>query len=219
MTSLQQRMAQWRTLVFDCDGVLLDSNRIKTDAFYQTALPYGEAAASALRDYHISRGGISRYAKFEFFLKHIIGQSALEHHDLQHLLEQYSAQVRIKLLQCDIADGLAELRQATAGAKWLVVSGSDQAELRDILRVRGLSGWFDGGIFGSPDTKDIILKRELNQNHIQHPAVFFGDSAYDQQAALAAGLEFVFVSEWSEAVGTFQIVGGQILRLSSMLEG
>ncbi|NLC22432.1 MAG: HAD family hydrolase, partial [Halomonadaceae bacterium] len=28
------------TLVFDCDGVVLDSNRVKTEAFYQATLPY-----------------------------------------------------------------------------------------------------------------------------------------------------------------------------------
>ena len=57
---------------------------------------------------------------------------------------------------------------------------------------------FDGGIFGSPDTKDSILSRELANGNIQQPALFLGDSRYDHQAATQAGLEFVFVSGWSE---------------------
>jgi hypothetical protein len=42
------------TLVFDCDGVVLNSNRIKTEAFRLVAAPYGEAAAEALVQYHLA---------------------------------------------------------------------------------------------------------------------------------------------------------------------
>ena len=45
-------ISQYATLIFDCDGVILDSNKIKTTAFYNTALPYGEDAAEALVNYH-----------------------------------------------------------------------------------------------------------------------------------------------------------------------
>lgn len=48
------------TLVFDCDGVVLNSNRIKTEAFRVVAAPYGDAAAGALVQYHLAHGGISR---------------------------------------------------------------------------------------------------------------------------------------------------------------
>mgnify|MGYP002280379498 CR=1 FL=1 len=52
-------LSGYNTLVFDCDGVILNSNSIKTEAFYQTALPHGEDAAQVLRDYHLCNGGIS----------------------------------------------------------------------------------------------------------------------------------------------------------------
>lgn len=65
---------------------------------------------------------------------------------------------------------------------------------------RGIAEWFDGGIFGSPDTKDEILTRELATGNIQQPALFLGDSKYDYQVARAAGLDFVFLSGWSEVV-------------------
>lgn len=106
--------------------------------------------------------------------------------------------MREGLLNCDIAPGLETLRQQIPNARWLIVSGSDQAELRDIFIQRGIAKWFDGGIFGSPDTKDEILKRELVSGNIQPPALFLGDSKYDYQAAVGAGLDFVFLSEWSE---------------------
>ena len=38
-------ITDYASLVFDCDGVVLNSNKVKTEAFYQAVLPYGEAAA------------------------------------------------------------------------------------------------------------------------------------------------------------------------------
>ena len=49
--------------IFDCDGVILDSNKIKTEAFFSLALPYGKGIAKLLVDYHTQNGGISRYLK------------------------------------------------------------------------------------------------------------------------------------------------------------
>ena len=189
------------TLVFDCDGVVLDSNKVKTTAFYQATLPYGEAAAQAMIDYHVANGGVSRYKKFAYFLEQIAPTHA-EHQgpDLEDLLQAYAGYVREGLLSCEMAPGLESLRQQIPDARWLIVSGGDQSELRDVFAQRGISEWFDGGIFGSPDTKDEILAREMASGNISQPALFLGDSKYDHQAARAAGLDFVFVSGWSEVI-------------------
>jgi len=187
----------YRTLVFDCDGVVLDSNRLKTEAFRQAALPYGSEAAEALVAWHVANGGISRYRKFAHFLSEIVPAGA-SGPDLDALLASYAAAVREGLLGCAVAPGLAELRARTERARWLIVSGGDQAELREVFAARGLRGMFDGGIFGSPETKDTILARELEAGTIARPALFLGDSTYDHRAAKAAGLDFVFVFGWTE---------------------
>jgi phosphoglycolate phosphatase-like HAD superfamily hydrolase len=194
---MRQAIEAYKTLVFDCDGVVLNSNRIKTDAFYQAALPYGEAAAQALVDHHVQNGGISRYKKFAHFLKNLVAPSQVGP-TLDELLCRYAAEVQEGLMSCDIAEGLVVLRECTANARWLIVSGGDQAELREVFAVRGLSELFDGGIFGSPDNKDDILARLQENVTIQQPALFLGDSKYDHQATSAAGLDFIFLSGWSE---------------------
>ena len=183
--------------VFDCDGVILDSNQVKTQAFYRAALPYGETVAQSLVDYHIQNGGISRYRKFEYFLQNIIGVG-IDQKPLNELLSTYGAHVREGLLNCTIAPGLQELRQALPDTCWLVASGGDQAELHDVFEKRGISHLFNGGIFGSPDTKEQILLREKELGNIQFPALFLGDSRYDYIAATKAELDFIFVSGWTE---------------------
>lgn len=202
--SQQFSVAHYITLVFDCDGVVLNSNKVKTEAFYKAALPYGEAAAQAMVDYHVAHGGVSRYKKFAYFLEQIVRGYTEQRNpaghfpSLEDLLQAYASYVREGLLSCEIAPGLEALRKQTSNARWLIVSGGDQAELRDVFAQRDIAKWFDGGIFGSPDSKDIILAREINNGNITQPALFLGDSKYDYQAAHAAGLDFVFLTQWSE---------------------
>jgi phosphoglycolate phosphatase-like HAD superfamily hydrolase len=202
----------YSTLVFDCDGVILNSNRIKTEAFRSAALPYGEPAACALVAHHVVNGGVSRYLKFAYFLEVIVPEYAptlvpgFNAPDLQELLLAYAQEVRAGLMSCPVANSLPELRAITATANWLIISGGDQAELRDVFDARCLSCFFDGGIFGSPDAKDTILARELNLDNIKRPALFLGDSRYDALVSKDAGLDFVFVSNWTEVADWCQFV-------------
>ncbi|QSP94474.1 HAD hydrolase-like protein [Marinobacter salinisoli] len=191
---------RYGSLVFDCDGVVLNSNKVKTKAFYEAALPYGEGPAQALVDHHVANGGVSRYRKFEHFLNQIVPSDAVGP-GLDELLDVYARKVREGLIECEADSGLFELREQTQSTSWSIVSGGDQAELRKVFSVRGLDQLFDGGIYGSPDTKDEILARELRAGRIVRPALFIGDSRYDHEASVNAGLDFVFVNQWTEFSG------------------
>lgn len=191
------RLSEYKTIIFDCDGVILNSNRVKTDAFYSAALPYGHSAAAALVDHHVRNGGISRYKKFDYFLQNIAPVDA-QGPGLQDLLDTYAEMVKTGLLACEVAEGLEAFRHHTTGARWLVASGGDQAELREVFEERRLLQWFDGGIFGSPDTKEDIVKREMENGNICLPALFIGDSRYDHQVAHENGLDFAFLTGWTE---------------------
>ena len=203
MNTVVPNFANYATLVFDCDGVVLDSNRVKANAFRAAALPWGAVPAEALVAYNAAHGGVSRYEKFNHFLDHIVPLYATVTDGPGHeeLLQAYAGIAKNGLMACGCPTGLTTLRETTAHARWLIVSGGDQAELREIFIARGISGFFDGGIFGSPDKKEAILIRELENGNIVQPALFLGDSKYDHVAASAAGLDFLFVSDWSEFAG------------------
>ncbi|GAB6059443.1 HAD hydrolase-like protein [Desulfonatronum parangueonense] len=193
-------LSNYKTLICDCDGVVLNSNKVKTQAFYNTALPYGQESAETLRNYHINHGGVSRYKKFEYFLTDILG-IGIDQHTLETLLNGFAREVKKGLMACEVAEGLHDLRDKTKQARWMIVSGGDQEELRNVFEHRGLSDLFDGGIYGSPDDKIDILKREIGRSNIVRPALYIGDSKYDHQAANNSGIDFIFVSGWSEFSG------------------
>jgi HAD superfamily hydrolase (TIGR01549 family) len=190
-------LTQYQTLVFDCDGVILNSNRIKTQAFYDVAKVYGHDPAQTLKDYHVQNGGISRYKKFEYLLTNIL-QKPVESQELKKLLSNFSKEVKKALLTCEVAKNIKELRDKTKNTKWLIVSGGDQTELREFFKKKGLDVYFDGGIFGSPDDKNTILKNERGKCNIIGKSLFLGDSMYDYQAASVAQMDFIFLSKWTE---------------------
>ena len=74
---MRLNLSSYKTFVFDCDGVLLNSNNVKTKAFWDSVIDFGEDRASQLVRYHKSRGGISRYVKFEYFIDNIISLSGI----------------------------------------------------------------------------------------------------------------------------------------------
>lgn len=200
---LKVKLNEYSTLIFDCDGVILDSNRVKTEAFYQSALMYGYSIAEEFVAYHINHGGISRYKKFAYLLENILPRYGLKA-DISkrdELLAIYADLVYEGLLNCNVASGLLELRKQLPDTKWLIVSGGSQDELRKIFVKRSLDKFFDGGIFGSPDTKEQILDREFEVGNITQSALFLGDSQYDYQAACHAGLDFLFLTGWTEVKG------------------
>lgn len=199
MKHLNYSIKDYQTLVFDCDGVILNSNKIKTQAFYEATKHFGHEPAQTLVDYHVQNGGISRYAKFEYFLTKILKQPITQC-ELDDLLARFANAVKSGLINCEIAEGLESLKAACPSANWLIVSGGDQLELREVFSARNLDHLFDGGIFGSPDTKDIILSREEMALNIRRPALFIGDSKYDYLAASNAQIDFVFMSNWTEII-------------------
>lgn len=190
----------YKNIIFDCDGVILNSNPTKTQAFYNAAITYGQEAAEKLVAYHVKYGGKSRNEKFGYFIHSIIGREP-KPGGLEDLLNKFAQEVKKALLQCEIAPGLESLREATINSRWMVVSGGNQEELREVFKARGIEHYFDAGIFGSPNDKNVILKREFKKGTINHPAVFLGDSYYDYEAANRAGLDFIFISGWSEFDG------------------
>ena len=62
-------MINLRAIIFDFDGVILDSNDVKTEAFYEMYIQYGESIAKKVVNHHKKNGGISRFQKFKLYHK------------------------------------------------------------------------------------------------------------------------------------------------------
>ena len=186
------------TIIFDCDGVILNSNQLKTKAYYKAVFPsYGHELASSLTTYLTNNTGKPRGHFIDYFLKNIVPPD-ISGLGYEELLNAVTLEIQKGLMECEISPCLFKLREKTPDIKWLVASGGVEKELRGLFKNRSLFDLFDGGIYGGPMTKDEILTSLFNKNHIKFPVLFLGDSKYDHEVARKAKLDFLFVSGWSE---------------------
>ena len=196
--------------VFDCDGVILDSNRLKTEAFAQALENEPEEYVDKMISYHKANGGVSRYKKFKHYFEEI-NTHENDGKNIEEAISRFSEIVYEGLMKCDYITGAVDfIKQVKEkGLQLFVVSGSDQEELREVFSKRGIASLFIA-IYGSPFTKIENMNKVIAKVDAQKRGIFFGDSRSDLEAAEKFGLDFVFVkgvSEWREGDRLTRIKG------------
>lgn len=177
-------------IVFDCDGVLLESMDIKGRAFRRIGAAFGPELADRLALYHHMHGGVNRCKKFAWLYAEAEGRAITEA-ELEALNERFAAIILEEMQQCALVPGAREVLERWQGrAPLYVASGAPQGELRLFLGQRGLTSYF-AGIFGAPPGKTQLLRSIIAHAGVR-PAdvVMVGDSRVDQQAAEAAQTRF-----------------------------
>lgn len=187
----------YKNFFFDCDGVILDSNNIKTNGFYEACNAFGHDCAMQIVNYHKENGGISRYKKFKYFIKNIL-EYPFTDELYQKLLYKYSVSVSSQLLECKIAEKINFYRDLFDSSNWYIISGGDQKELRELFKKRSIDKYFNGGIFGSPKNKYQIFEDLFSHIKDKDSCIYLGDSLYDFEVASFFRIDFRYINEWSE---------------------
>ena len=191
-------ISKYKTVIFDCDGVIFQSNKIKTNAFRETLIGEPDDLINEFILYHQTNGGISRYVKFEHYYRNI-------KHEEQYLLmsekaiSRYAKIVLDQLIDVQHVPGFLDIIDYLNKNKipCFVVSGGDQEELRSVFKDRKIFDKFVE-ILGSPIAKDIHIDSMVKSKRLNYPAVFFGDAQSDMDAALNNNIDFCFVSQFTE---------------------
>jgi phosphoglycolate phosphatase-like HAD superfamily hydrolase len=187
---VKKRIDTLRAIAFDFDGVILESADIKTAAFmalyaaFPTRLP-------AIREYHLSNAGISRYVKFEYIQTKILGLPYTDRDRAQQSAE-FERLTHEQILRCAEVKGAAALLRGLKGrVARIVASGTPQDELRKIVAERGMGSWFEE-VWGTPRTKPEILRDVLARHELAAGAVLMvGDGMSDYQSAQETGVRFL----------------------------
>jgi len=191
-------MDKYDFFIFDCDGVILDSNKFKSNAFAEALPNEPPDLVAEFVQYHKQNGGISRYEKFRYYFEEMKKQVEAEA-EIDKALNNFAAIVSEGLLKCNYIPGVVEIiRELFNFNKQLfVVSGSDEKELIQVFRQRGIDHYFEN-IYGSPDNKVKNTRKVISSISATKNGLFFGVSKSDYIASKTFGLDFVFVKEFSE---------------------
>jgi phosphoglycolate phosphatase-like HAD superfamily hydrolase len=185
-----KRIDSLRAIVFDFDGVILESANIKTEAFLELYADYPDKL-QAIRDYHVGQAGISRYVKFEHIQSNILG---LPYTDevRKKVSAEFERLTRERIFRCPQVPGAEALLLGLRGRVLRIVgSGTPQPELELVVSTRKMGDWFEE-LWGTPPMKGDIL-RDVMARHRLFPqqVLMVGDGMSDYDAARETGTRFL----------------------------
>ena len=110
----------------------------------------------------------------------------------QILCEQFSDLVVNEVIDAPWVAGAKEfLMEKQDSYFFFVASGTPQEELKEIIHRRGMTSFFDE-IFGSPSTKDELIRRIIKKyTFLPSEIAFIGDAESDWEAAQKTGVNFI----------------------------
>jgi phosphoglycolate phosphatase-like HAD superfamily hydrolase len=179
-----------KAVIFDVDGVIIESAEIKTRAFEILFADYPDKLSEII-SYHQKNGGISRYVKFRYFYEKILGKKISAQEEAE-LGEKFSKIVLTQILEAPFVPGAIEfLSQNKNRYHFFVASGTPEDELQNILNHRQLTPFFLE-IHGAPKAKAEIIEDILYRYELQRQeAVFIGDAESDRVAAEKTRILFI----------------------------
>jgi HAD superfamily hydrolase (TIGR01549 family) len=177
-------------ILFDFDGVILESVGIKTDAFRELFKTY-PAKVNAIVQYHLQNGGVNRTEKFAYIYRKFLRRPLTEV-DQKRLGIRFSNIIQMKMLVCRYVPGALRFLKSLQGrVPVYVASATPERELKRIIKKRGIQPFFKR-IFGHPTSKRETIRSVIRQGNL-HPSqiLYVGDSLADWKAARAEGILFV----------------------------
>lgn len=179
-----------KAIIFDFDGVILESADIKTNAFRILFNEYKEHLNRIIK-YHKNNMGISRYIKFRYIYENILNLP-LNKKKEENLGKEFSDIVLQEILKVPFVKSVLEFFNLNRN-RWLffIASGTPTKELEYIIKKRNIFKYFKK-IYGTPLEKGkiiehVLYKYNLNKNEV----VFVGDSVTDLKAVDEIGIQLI----------------------------
>lgn len=182
---------KYRAIIFDFDGVLVESADIKTRAYAELYKEYGHKVVEQVVKYNLVQGGLSRFEHFRYFHQEIL-KKYLGQEEESRLAERFSHLVEQAVIAAPWVSGVMEFLDTHTGAiDFYIASGTPDEELRRIVSARKITHYFKG-IYGAPQTKASIITNILSRSGMRaEEVVMIGDSMTDYDGAMIAGISFV----------------------------
>ena len=179
-------------IIFDFDGVLVESIAIKTQAFGELYTEHGADIVAQVENYHLCNAGISRFDKFRYFQTELLGGPPLDDHAVAALAEKFSKLVTDKVVAAPMVVGAQDfLDSCRHRLPMFVVSGTPTTEMGVILERRELNQYF-ADFWGSPTGKSENIAKLLRKHDLSASrCVMIGDALADLEGAVSNSVSFL----------------------------
>lgn len=181
-------------LIFDFDGVVLDSATLKRQAFADLYSQASEAQYRAVVAYLSRRGGQPREVKFRHIEEHILGRRINEAR-IHELCCRFKESVEERLKTAPFIPGALEfLSHWQKKRLQYLLSATPEQELMVIVAQRQLTSYFNEVVGAPPDKVTGLRNLLARHQHAPKNTVMIGDSYNDYRAARSNGTHFVGVT-------------------------
>src|SRR5256885_723141 len=177
-----------KALVFDFDGVILDSDEYKIATFKSLFTKYPKFL-DKIDQYNRANRSVSRYIKFAYIFNNILGipyTQAIE----DEIGVRYNSLLRDNLGKMPLVDGISSFLTQQKVPLFIATSAIPE-EPDHILREKGINKYFKK-IYSYPTPKWQALELIVEEMEIKAKDIlFFGDALADYEAAQKIGTDFI----------------------------
>lgn len=203
-------IANYDVYIFDCDGVILDSNQLKIDAMENAlaSIINDSEKVNVCVDYFSKNFGKSRFHHVDVFVEQfLLLDDTAKNNVKDDILQAYSSQCKALYLQAELTPGFIKFISHLNGKKY-IASGSEQQELREVFKARNLDIYFND-IFGSPTKKSDLVTNILQLSNSDN-AIMFGDAISDLEAAQTNSINFIAYLPYSNVKASLAELASKI---------
>lgn len=202
---------QYDYIVFDCDGVLIDSNYLKQKVFMDSLSGYPEDKIALFKAFNEKNGGVNRKDKIEHFLKVIMdrGDESQVSSEKESILKRIDELMELELRAVKLTEGIEALLKflKEKNKNLHVVSAGPDNEVKHILRNLKIDQFFLSIRGGPTDKIENCRRLSLEYPLSGKKGLFVGDSSKDYECAKYLGVDFIFLRKYSAEKNTFDLSG------------
>ncbi len=180
----------YSVVILDFDGVIIESNDAKTQAFEEIFSRFPDHREEMMR-FHFENVSASRFVKFNR-LREVLGR-AEDDALLDELARDFSSSTRAQIAHVRFVPGAKEfLAEFSRRVPLYLASVTPQADLDEILESRQLTSFFRKAYGCPPWTKPAAIADSMLREHAGPASVvLIGDSPGDREAAHECGTDFI----------------------------
>lgn len=182
-------------IIFDFDGVILDSSELKLHVFKTLFTNMCDESVYELNNYLELNQGVSRFIKFKYIIENFTNQIYDTQTEDQLDMEFKSLLFKHYNNTSFIYGALDFIQKNYKKKHMYIATSSPDEEIKKILKLKMIDKYFIA-TYGHPTSKSEAIEKIIKSyGHIREEIIFFGDQNSDYEASKSCMIDFIGVQK------------------------